>query len=128
MDSLATLNYPAWGYGLRYSYGIFKQIIRDGYQVEQPDYWLTKGNPWEIERLDVQYPVRFYGHVKKVWDHGITKSVWEGGTTIMARAFDTPIPGFNTFNTISLRLWKSCPANEFDFSSFNTGDYFKVDP
>ena len=53
MDSLATMNYPAWGYGLRYSYGIFKQLIRDGYQVESPDYWLTRGNPWEIERLDV---------------------------------------------------------------------------
>jgi starch phosphorylase len=87
---------------------------------------LTKGNPWEIERLDVQYPVRFYGHVKKVWDHGREISLWEGGSTVMARAYDTPVPGYGTFNTLALRLWKSLPANEFDFGSFNTGDYFKA--
>jgi starch phosphorylase len=61
-----------------------------------------------------------------VWDHGVEKSLWEGGQTIMVRAYDTPIVGYNTYNTIALRLWKSHPANEFDFSSFNTGDYFKA--
>ena len=101
-------------------------MIKDGNQVESPDYWLTNGNPWEIERLDVQYPIRYFGFVKKVWDHGVDRSVWEGGITIMARAYDTPIPGYNTKNTIALRLWKSHPTTEFDFSSFNTGDYFKV--
>ncbi|CAD8163335.1 unnamed protein product [Paramecium octaurelia] len=126
LDSLATLNYPSFGYGIRYTYGIFKQLIKDGYQVESPDFWLNHGNPWEIERLDVQYQIRFYGFVKKVWDHGVERSVWEGGETIMARAYDTPIPGYNTQNTIALRLWKSHPASEFDFSSFNTGDYFKA--
>ncbi|KAM3142270.1 hypothetical protein pb186bvf_005679 [Paramecium bursaria] len=126
LDSLATLNYPAFGYGIRYTYGIFKQMIKDGNQVESPDYWLTNGNPWEIERLDVQYPIRYFGFVKKVWDHGVDRSVWEGGITIMARAYDTPIPGYNTKNTIALRLWKSHPTTEFDFSSFNTGDYFKA--
>ena len=126
MDSLASLNLPAWGYGIRYTYGIFKQLIKNGYQIEVPDYWLDKGNPWEIERTDVQYPVRYYGSVKKIWDHGKEKSIWEGGEVIMARAFDTPIPGYGTFNTIGLRLWKSLPFNEFDFSSFNTGDYFKA--
>lgn len=68
LDSLATLNYPAWGYGIRYDYGIFKQIIKNGSQVEIPDYWLSNGNPWEIERVDVQYKVHFYGKVRKETD------------------------------------------------------------
>lgn len=79
LDSMATLNLPAWGYGIRYNYGIFRQLIRDGYQVEVPDYWLDNGNPWEIERLDVNYPVRFYGDVRKVSSNGKDISVWEGG-------------------------------------------------
>jgi len=68
LDSLATLNYPAWGYGIRYNYGIFKQIIRDGYQIEAPDFWLSSGYPWEIERIDISFPVRFYGHSRKYFD------------------------------------------------------------
>jgi starch phosphorylase len=119
IDSLATLEIPAWGYGIRYDYGIFKQKIIDGNQVEIPDYWLKNGNPWEIIRHDVLYPVRFYGHVKKHND----RSVWEGGETVIAQAYDTPIPGFNTFNTNNLRLWKSKPCSEFNFDAFNAGDY-----
>jgi len=127
LDSLASLDYPAWGYGIRYNYGIFKQQIVQGYQVEIPDYWLSTGNPWEIQRIDVQYPVRFYGSVKKVVDStGKEKSIWEGGEVVLAEAYDNPIPGFNTFNSINLRLWKSVPTSEFDFNSFNTGDYFKA--
>ena len=126
LDSLATLDYPAWGYGIRYSYGIFKQMIVQGYQVESPDYWLTYGNPWEIQRSDVQYPVRFYGQVRKIWDNGKEKCVWEGGDIVLAEAYDNPIPGYNTFNSINLRLWKSVPTSEFDFGAFNTGDYFKA--
>ena len=122
LDSLATLDYPAWGYGIRYSYGIFKQMIVQGYQVESPDYWLTYGNPWEIQRSDVQYPVRFYGQVRKIWDNGKEKCVWEGGDIVLAEAYDNPIPGYNTFNSINLRLWKSVPTSEFDY----TGDYFKA--
>lgn len=76
---MATLNLPAWGYGIRYSYGIFRQQIRDGYQIEVPDYWLDNGNPWEIERLDVNYHVRFYGNVRKVNENGKEKCIWEGG-------------------------------------------------
>lgn len=64
LDSLATLNYPAWGYGIRYDYGIFKQFIKNGYQWEAPDFWLSEGNPWEIERIDVQYKVQFYGNTR----------------------------------------------------------------
>jgi starch phosphorylase len=74
----------------------------------------------------VQYPVRFYGSVRKIWDNGKEKSIWEGGEVVLAEAYDNPIPGYNTFNSINLRLWKSLPTNEFDFSAFNTGDYFKA--
>jgi starch phosphorylase len=126
LDSFATLNYNAWGYGLRYEYGIFRQIIRDGYQVEVPDMWLSLTNPWEIERGDVQYPVRFYGTTRVIYEGKKEYHVWEGGESVVARAFDTPIPGYCTDNTIGLRLWKSLPAREFDFNSFNTGDYFKA--
>jgi starch phosphorylase len=92
--------------------------------VETPDYWLDKGCPWEIERFDVQYPIKFYGRVSKRREHGKEISVWEAGETVLARAYDTPIPGYMTFNTIALRLWRSLPCSEFDFSSFNEGDYF----
>jgi len=127
LDSLATLNYPAWGYGIRYNYGIFRQKIVNGYQVEMPDYWLQSGNPWEIERLDIQYPVRFYGHViRKVDLKGIERCSWEGGEMILAQAYDNPLPGYDTFNSINLRLWKSIPCSEFDFGEFNKGDYFKA--
>lgn len=126
LDSLATLNYPAWGYGIRYNYGIFKQLIIDSAQVEIPDHWLEKDNPWEIVRNDVKYPIRFYGQVTKKWVESVEKSKWEGGEIVLAQAHDYPIPGFNTFNTVNLRLWKSVPTNEFDFSSFNQGDYFRA--
>lgn len=127
LDSMATLDLPAWGYGIRYNYGIFKQIIRDGAQVEVPDYWLTFGNPWEIERQDIVVPIRFYGSTRIQTDSkGTETTVWEGGETIVAVAYDNPIPGFDTFNTINLRLWRALPAREFDFASFNSGDYLKA--
>lgn len=78
LDSLATLEIPAIGYGIRYDYGIFKQVIKDGYQCEIPDFWLNQGNPWEVERQDVVYDVRFYGHSKKYMDGGTERSNWEG--------------------------------------------------
>lgn len=120
MDSLATLNYPAWGYGIRYKYGMFEQRIHDGYQIEIPDYWLTHGNPWEIERLDVSYPIRFYGHVEST-GHGFKLF---GGEVVRAVAYDSPIPGYDTYNTLNLRLWSAQPAKEFDLSSFSRGDYY----
>jgi len=124
LDSMATLDLPAWGYGIRYNYGIFKQLIKDGAQVEVPDYWLTHGNPWEIMRQDVVVPVRFYGATRtEPAPGGGERVVWSGGEVVMAMAYDTPIPGFDTYNTINLRLWKALPAREFDFASFNSGDY-----
>jgi starch phosphorylase len=124
LDSLATLDIPAMGYGIRYDYGIFRQEIKDGYQVENPDYWLAKGNPWEIERSDVTYPVRFFGSFTK---SGAAPGVanWYGGETVIAMAYDTPVPGFNTYNTNRLRLWRSRPGNEFDLQKFNDAQYDK---
>ena len=127
MDSMATMNYPAWGYGIRYTYGIFKQEIVNGQQVEFPDYWLNFGNPWEVPRLDVVYEIRFYGEVKQVVnsDTGQIRSTWVGGEQVEAVAFDVPIPGYGTKNTINIRLWSSKPMKKFDLKSFNEGNYQK---
>ena len=123
IDSMATLNFPAWGYGIRYDYGIFRQVIQNCEQKEFPDYWLTKGNPWEIMRLDTQFKVRFYGYCKDEWKDGKKMRVWKGGEEVVAVAYDTAVPGFNTFNCNTLRLWKSFPSNEFDFEQFNKGEH-----
>ncbi|TVY13232.1 Glycogen phosphorylase [Lachnellula arida] len=124
LDSMASLNFPAWGYGLRYKYGIFKQEIVDGYQVEVPDYWLDF-NPWEFPRHDIVVDVQFYGGVRKYQDEaGKNVAVWEGGEIVKATAYDVPIPGFNTPTTNNMRLWSSKAASgEFDFQKFNSGDY-----
>ena len=98
IDSMATLNFPAWGYGIRYEYGIFRQVIQNCEQKEFPDYWLTKGNPWEIMRLDTQYKVRFYGYCKDEWKNGKKMRVWNGGEEVDAVAYDTAVTGFNIFN------------------------------
>lgn len=123
VDSLSTLNYPGWGYGLRYQYGIFAQKIIDGYQVETPDYWLSFSNPWELPRLEIQIPVDFYGYTELVTENGKTFKKWSGGERVLAVAYDFPIPGFNTSNVNNLRLWSAQPTHEFDFSKFNQGDY-----
>ena len=126
LDSLATLDYPAWGYGIRYTYGIFQQRIVDGFQAEYPDYWLTFGNPWEIPRLDVAYDVCFGGKLKTGKSPtGKPITVWEPSERVVAMAYDYPIPGFGTKNTINIRLWSSKPTTEFDFASFNEGNYDK---
>ncbi|GMF05792.1 unnamed protein product [[Candida] boidinii] len=125
VDSLATGNYPGWGYGLRYQYGIFSQKIINGYQVETPDYWLRFSNPWEIPRFEIQIPVDFYGSTTTIKDPetGNFKKQWNGGERLLAVAYDFPIPGYNTTNVNNLRLWSSRPTTEFDFAKFNEGDY-----
>ena len=123
IDSLATLNYPAWGYGIRYEYGIFKQVIENFEQKELPDYWLTKGNPWEVIKLDLQFKVRFYGYCKDEYHHGKKVRVWKGGQEVLAIAHDTAVPGFQTFNCNTLRLWKAYPSEEFNFDEFNRGQH-----
>lgn len=114
---MATLDLPAWGYGIRYQYGMFRQAISDGFQREQPDYWLNYGNPWEIERLNVFYPIKYYGHVS-VFDAGAPEAKqsfrWNPGEEIIAVAYDTPIPGWKSTNCNNLRLWSAKPAREFD--------------
>ena len=124
LDSMATLNLPCWGYGLRYSFGIFEQVMKDGRQIEIPDFWLSYINPFEVCRADVVYAVRFYGHVRPVGDNGSSdRAEWVGGTLVAAVAYDNIIPGFDSFNCINLRLWKSEPSKEFDFDAFNQGRY-----
>ena len=124
LDSMATMNYPAWGYALRYKYGIFKQEIHDGYQVEVPDYWLDF-NPWEFHRPDVTVDIQFYGWVRQYQDDsGKTRANWEGGEIVEAVAYDVPIPGYGTATTNNMRMWSSkAHSGEFDFQRFNSGDY-----
>ncbi|GAD96550.1 glycogen phosphorylase GlpV/Gph1, putative [Paecilomyces variotii No. 5] len=124
LDSMATLNYPAWGYGLRYRYGIFKQEIVNGYQVEVPDYWLDF-NPWEFPRHDITVDVQFYGSVRRYQDDdGKFINEWDGGEIVQAVAYDVPIPGYGTSTTNNLRLWSSkASSGEFDFQKFNSGEY-----
>ncbi|KAJ9268141.1 CAZyme family GT35 [Paecilomyces variotii] len=124
LDSMATLNYPAWGYGLRYRYGIFKQEIVNGYQVEVPDYWLDF-NPWEFPRHEITVDVQFYGSVRRYHDDdGKVINEWDGGEIVQAVAYDVPIPGYGTSTTNNLRLWSSkASSGEFDFQKFNSGEY-----
>ncbi|XP_059449298.1 alpha-1,4 glucan phosphorylase L isozyme, chloroplastic/amyloplastic [Corylus avellana] len=124
LDSLATLNYPAWGYGLRYKYGLFKQRITKDGQEEVAEDWLEMGNPWEIVRNDVSYPVKFYGNVASGSDG---KRHWIGGEDIKAVAYDVPIPGYKTKTTINLRLWSTKALSEdFDLYAFNSGEHTKA--
>ncbi|KAJ4970505.1 hypothetical protein NE237_003604 [Protea cynaroides] len=121
LDSMATLNLPAWGYGLRYRYGLFKQSIAKEGQEEIPEDWLEKFSPWEVVRHDIIYPIRFFGHVE-VTPTGLRK--WVGGEVIQALAYDVPIPGYKTKNTISLRLWEAkAGAEDFNLFQFNDGQY-----
>jgi starch phosphorylase len=127
LDSMATLSLPGYGYGIRYEYGIFHQRIKGGYQVEQPDNWLRYGNPWEIPRPQSLYPVQFYGRVLQYTDRkGRIVSEWLDSTEVLAMAFDTPIPGFGTNTTNTLRLWSARATREFDFREFNEGDYIQA--
>ncbi|KAM0020022.1 putative glycogen phosphorylase [Helianthus debilis subsp. tardiflorus] len=124
LDSLATLNYPAWGYGLRYKYGLFKQLITKDGQEEVAESWLEMGNPWEIPRKDVAYPIKFYGEVVTGPDG---RKQWVGGENISAVAYDVPIPGYKTKTTINLRLWSTMVGPEyFDLKAFNSGDHAKA--
>ena len=130
MDSLVTRNVPCWGYGLRYDYGVFRQeLTEEGEQIEIPDYWLERGNPWEIERPDVSYKIRMYGRSVKSSDTAKSvKARWEGGEVVMATAYDMPITGYNTFNTNNLRLWRSRPYDEYDPSTMSEEEYGKPLP
>ena len=124
LDSLATLDLPAIGYGIHYEYGLFKQEFRNGYQVELPDAWVQYGSPWEIVRPQHQQEIPVYGHVEVATDdNGKTTSVWVGFRKLIGVPYDIPIPGFGTETVNFLRLWESRAPEEFDFEAFNRGGY-----
>ncbi len=127
LDSMATLELPAYGYGIRYEYGIFFQQILQGWQVETPDNWLRYGNPWEFERPEYLYPVKFYGRVRQYHDDaGNFRSEWVDTEEIMAMAYDTPVPGFRTSTVNTLRLWAAKSTRDFQLDYFNHGDYHRA--
>ena len=123
LDSLATLEIPAYGYGIRYNYGIFNQQVRNGWQVEQPDNWLKDGNPWEVKRSDLTYPVYFGGDVKVIRENGRDIFKWIPAEQVNGMAYDTPIVGYGGKAINTLRLWSAQSPMEFSFQEFNSGDY-----
>ena len=124
LDSLATLDMPAIGYGIRYEFGIFTQEIINGHQVERADEWLKFGSPWEIVRPERIVPVRFYGAVEtSQGPDGERRSRWVDGKTVLGVPFDTPIAGFGATTVNTLRLWQARASADFDFALFNDGDY-----
>ncbi|CAK5113573.1 unnamed protein product [Meloidogyne enterolobii] len=123
LDSMATLGIPAYGYGLRYEYGIFKQLIKDGWQVEEPDDWLRFGNPWEKARPEYMLPVNFYGKVEK---DSSGKSHWRDTHLVFAMPYDTPVPGFRNNVVNTLRLWSAKAENHFHLQFFNDGEYIQA--
>jgi starch phosphorylase len=127
MDSLSTLGIPGMGYGLLYEYGIFRQMLQNGGQVESPDNWLRYGSPWLIQRPERLYPVRFYGRVLEVRDEeGHTRFSWVGTEDVMAMAHDIPVPGYRNDSVNTLRLWAAKSTREFDLSYFNQGNYIQA--
>ena len=124
MDSLATLQVPAIGYGIRYEFGMFHQEIRDGWQVERTDKWLQFGNPWEIPASDACFSVGYGGTVEMTTDaSGRLRPLWKPAQCVRGVPYDTPISGYQTTTVNRLRLWKAEAIESFDFKAFDTGDY-----
>jgi starch phosphorylase len=127
LDSMATLSLPAYGYGIRYEYGMFRQIIERGWQVERPDNWLRYGNPWEFPRPEVLFPVKFGGRVAQFTDeHGKSRFHWVDTDQVMAMAFDTPVPGYATGTVNNMRLWSAKASRDFNLAYFNEGQYIRA--
>jgi starch phosphorylase len=127
MDSLASVEVPAIGYGIRYEFGIFEQAVKNGWQVEMTDKWLRYGNPWEIVRPDIYYEVKFGGHTEAGRDeHGRYHVHWLPDTEVKGEAYDTPILGYRVGTCNILRLWKAEAVESFDFAAFNHGDYYRA--
>ena len=124
LDSLATLEIPAVGYGIRYEFGIFEQEIRNGWQAEKPDKWLSFGNAWEVSLPEYRTEVKFGGHTESYTDtKGRYQTNWIPEHTVFGIPYDTPIPGYGVNTVNILRLWKAESSNEFDLDAFNAGDY-----
>jgi starch phosphorylase len=127
LDSLATLEIPAIGYGIRYEYGIFDQTIRDGWQVETTDNWLRLGNPWEIARPEIAFPVLLGGRTETLRDaEGHLRVVWLPDRVVKGVAYDTPILGYRVNTANMLRLWSAQASEAFDFEAFNEGEYYRA--
>src|SRR5262245_62000337 len=127
MDSLASLQIPAIGYGIRYEFGIFDQDIKDGWQIETTDKWLRFGNPWEICRPEIIYNVGFGGHTEPwVDDRGHHRMRWIPDSVVKGEAYDTPILGYRVGTCNLLRLWKAEAVESFDFAAFHQGDYYRA--
>jgi starch phosphorylase len=122
LDSMATLNVPGFGYGIRYDYGMFRQAIKAGQQVEIPDYWLQHGNPWEFPRSEVTYRVQFGGRVASDGQ----RRVWVDSTHVYAMAYDSVVPGYDTQATNTLRLWSAKADEEINLVAFNRGSYLEA--
>lgn len=127
LESASTLGIPFYGYGIRYEYGIFRQMLRDGEQMEAPDNWLRYGNPWEVPRPDVVFPVKFYGRVEHYIDEvGRGRMRWVDTTDVYAMAYDMAVPGYRNDVVNSLRLWAAKSSREFDLEKFNSGAYVEA--
>ena len=123
LDSMATLNLPGYGYGIRYEYGMFYQRLHNGFQHEQPDNWLRHRNPWEFARSEILFQIHFGGQVV---EYGNKRYNWQETDIIMAMAYDTPIAGFNTSTVNNMRLWAAKSSRDFDLQHFNEGNYLKA--
>jgi starch phosphorylase len=124
MESMATLNLVAHGYGIRYEHGLFRQSIVDGWQQEHAETWLDFGNPWEFERPEVSYSVGFGGSVITEENNGVSRQVWKPGETMRAIAYDTPVIGWRRSSVNTLRLWRGRPEEDLRLDRFNAGDHF----
>ncbi|MEL6574952.1 MAG: glycogen/starch/alpha-glucan phosphorylase [Pseudomonadota bacterium] len=119
LDSMSTVGVPAHGYGIRYDHGLFKQRFHDGWQVEEPEDWLTQQHPWEFERREAAHPIGFGGHV----ENGDKPAEWHPAETVVAAAYDTPVPSWGGEWVNTLRLWSAKPTQVFDLEPFNRGDF-----
>jgi starch phosphorylase len=127
LDSMATIGLPAYGYGIRYEYGIFTQKIEHGFQLETPDNWLRYGFPWEMSRAETLYPVHFYGEVRAHSNsHGRIHFDWVHTELVMAMAYDMPVPGYNNGVVNTFRTWSAKASREFHLDYFNHGDYVRA--
>ncbi|MBS1118622.1 MAG: glycogen phosphorylase [Deltaproteobacteria bacterium] len=127
MDSLATLDIPAVGHGLRYEFGIFNQTIRDGWQVERTDRWLRRGNPWEVRRFEIEHSVGFGGTVRQLSDeHGRMRATWSPERVVKGVPYDVAVAGYGTDTTNFLRLWSAVADEEFDLDAFQVGEYWRA--
>jgi len=127
MDSMATLQVPSIGYGIRYEFGIFTQSIKDGWQVETTDKWLNVGNPWELPRSKLKFCVKLGGHTEHFTDDaGNHRVLWIAAREVFGLAYDTPVLGYHVDNVNLLRLWSAVAPESFDFKAFNVGDYYRA--